>query len=57
MTSGGDNFSEPGGCKSGQAEMLMVTEEEGSANDTPKLIGLHIADFLSASAPTWSSLP
>lgn len=52
MTSGGDNFSEPGGCKSGQAKMLMVTEEEGSANDTPKLIGLHIADFLSASALT-----
>lgn len=52
MASGSDNFSEPGGCESGQAEMLMVTEEEGSANDTPKLIGLHIADFLSASAPT-----
>lgn len=52
MTSGGDNFNKPGSCESGRAETLMVTEEEGSANDTPKLIGLHIADFLSASAPT-----
>lgn len=51
MTSGGDNFNKLGSCESGQAETLMVTEE-GSANDTPKLIGLHIADFLSASAPT-----
>lgn len=52
MTSGGDHFNQPRSCESGRGETLMVTEKEGSANDAPKLIDLHIADFLSASAPT-----